>query len=71
LGEQKISWTVWLTPQAVWERYRTLSQIAILEGSELERVKKEVFEAIEEAEKNEQGEVEIHGVTYLAWTTRV
>lgn len=34
---------------------------------------KEVFEAMEgdDAETNENGEVELHGNTFLAWTTAI
>ena len=35
LGVNEEGWTVWLTREAVWERYRTLGQVAILEGEEL------------------------------------
>jgi hypothetical protein len=36
LGENKEEWKVWLSREGVWERYRTLGQVAILEGEELE-----------------------------------
>lgn len=35
LGVNEEPWTVWLTREKVWERYRTLGQVAILEGEEL------------------------------------
>lgn len=35
LGVNEEPWTVWLTREGVWERYRTLGQVAILEGEEL------------------------------------
>jgi hypothetical protein len=73
LGEETIPWTVWLTEEAVWERYLTLSQIAMTEGQERQRVKKTVFDALkgEDVERNEKGEVALHGVTYLCWTSRI
>jgi hypothetical protein len=73
LGEETVRWTVWLTEEGVWERYLTLSQIAVLKGAEREKVKKEVFEALkgEDVEKSENGQVALHGVTYFAWTSRV
>ncbi|KAI9818182.1 MAG: hypothetical protein M1827_000807 [Pycnora praestabilis] len=73
LGEDSVKFTVWLSREAVWERYSTLSQIAVLEGEERERVRREVFEAMEglDVETNEKGEVALHGVTFWAWTTRV
>jgi hypothetical protein len=36
LGQNEEEWTVWLTREKVWERYRTLGQVAVLEGGELE-----------------------------------
>ena len=36
LGENSEKFTYWLTPEAVWNRYHSLSQISVLEGQELE-----------------------------------
>jgi hypothetical protein len=36
LGENMEEWKVWLSREGVWERYRTLGQVAVLEGEELE-----------------------------------
>ena len=36
LGVNEEGWTVWLSREKVWERYRTLGQVAVLEGGELE-----------------------------------
>jgi hypothetical protein len=36
LGVNEEAWTVWLSREKVWERYRTLGQVAVLEGGELE-----------------------------------
>lgn len=68
-----MSWTVWLAEEAVWERYHTLSQISIMEGEELEKTKQMVFDAMkgDDVERNEKGEVALHGVTFFAWTSRV
>lgn len=73
LGEEKIEWTVWLSDEAIWARFHTLSQIANLEGQKLEDIKEQVFQALkaEETNRNEKGELAIHGVTYLVWTSRV
>lgn len=35
LGEGSIEFTDWLRPEAVWDRFRSLSQIVVLEGDEL------------------------------------
>jgi len=36
LGGKTIKWTQWLTKEAVWERFHTISMIAVLTGKELE-----------------------------------
>ncbi|KAL8634094.1 hypothetical protein Q9189_000013, partial [Teloschistes chrysophthalmus] len=35
LGEDSTEFTCWLSPQAIWDRFHSLSQIAVLEGEEL------------------------------------
>ncbi|KAL2881535.1 hypothetical protein SGCOL_003102 [Colletotrichum sp. CLE4] len=73
VGEEKVPFTVWLTPEAVWNRLRTLSQVAVLEGARAAAFKAE-FDAVlagESVERNEKGEVALHGVTYFAWTSRL
>ena len=35
LGEDSVEFTHWLHPDAIWERFRSLSQIAVLKGDEL------------------------------------
>lgn len=35
LGENSVDFVYWLRPQAIWYRFRSLSQIAVLEGREL------------------------------------
>jgi len=73
LGEETVKWTVWLTEEAIWERYLTLSQIAVLKGLDRETVVRAVFEAMkgDDVERNENGEVGLQGVTYSAWTSRL
>ena len=73
IGEQRTSWTVWLSKEALWARLQTLSQIAVLEGDGLARAKA-VFEdalAGADVERNDKGEIALHGVTYFAWTDRL
>jgi hypothetical protein len=64
LGEGSVKFETWLSRDDVWQRYRTLSQIAVLEGEKLEvrdnyirmyhgaetrqEVKKAFFDAINE-----------------------
>lgn len=73
LGEENIRWTVWLNDEAIWHRYSTLSQVAVLNENERSQVKEEVLNALqgEGTERNDRGEVALHGVTYLAWTSRI
>ncbi|KAL8673701.1 MAG: hypothetical protein Q9168_001862 [Polycauliona sp. 1 TL-2023] len=35
LGEDSVKFIHWLQPNAIWERFRSLSQISVLEGDEL------------------------------------
>ncbi|KAF9876438.1 hypothetical protein CkaCkLH20_05846 [Colletotrichum karsti] len=73
VGEEKVPFTVWLTPEAVWNRLRTLSQVAVLEGERARGFKARFDEILagETVERNEKGEVALHGVTYFAWTSRL
>jgi hypothetical protein len=73
LGLEDVFWTVYLTDEDIWSRFYTLSQIAILKGEELDKIKKQVFDTLrgEEVERNAAGEVALHGRTHLAWTSRV
>jgi hypothetical protein len=73
LGEQKVPFSTWLDDDAIWSRFATLSQIAVLEGEKRESVRNTVLNALEsdETQRNEKGQVEVHGQTYLAWSSRV
>lgn len=73
LGEGSVKWTVWLSEDALWARINTLSQVAVLEGEKREagiRTFKEAMQG-DDVERNEKGEVALHGVTYFAWTDRL
>ncbi|KAF6839920.1 putative SAM dependent methyltransferase [Colletotrichum plurivorum] len=73
VGEERVPFVVWLTPEALWNRLRTLSQVAVLQGEQATAFK-DSFDKIlsgETVEKNEKGEVALHGVTYFAWTSRL
>ncbi|RYP62409.1 hypothetical protein DL771_009744 [Monosporascus sp. 5C6A] len=73
LGEGKVSWTVWLSEDALWSRLQTLSQIAVLKGADLGNAKKIVEDALngDDVERNDKGEIAVHGVTYYAWADRL
>ncbi|KAI1172517.1 S-adenosyl-L-methionine-dependent methyltransferase [Nemania sp. FL0916] len=73
LGENSIQWTTWLGEDALWARINTLSQIAMLKDEQKEAAVK-VFREIlqgDDVERNQKGEIKIHGVTYFAWTDRI
>lgn len=73
IGEDKVEWVVWLSDEGVWSRYSTLSQIANQQGEEKEKIRKRVMEALKDSStiRNADGEVAVHGATYLAWTSRL
>lgn len=73
LGEDKVAWTVWLQPEALWSRLRTLSQVAVLKGEAKEEARARFDEILkgEDVQRNEKGEVLVHGHTYFAWTDRL
>ncbi|KAH8675459.1 methyltransferase [Xylariales sp. PMI_506] len=66
-------WTVWLSEDALWARLNTLSQIAVLKGEDREnsiKLFKDVLQG-NDVERNEKGEIAVHGLTYFAWTDRL
>ncbi|KAF2842724.1 S-adenosyl-L-methionine-dependent methyltransferase [Patellaria atrata CBS 101060] len=73
LGEHENKWTVWLTKDALWERYRTLSQVAVLQGEALTHAENVFADALngDDVERNEQGEIAMHGFTLSAWTSKI
>ncbi|KAH8889496.1 S-adenosyl-L-methionine-dependent methyltransferase [Thozetella sp. PMI_491] len=73
LGEESIEWTVWLTEDALWSRLNTLSQVAILKGPERDAAVRTFREALQlgDVERNDKGEIAVHGHTYYAWTDRI
>ncbi|KAM0287748.1 hypothetical protein ACHAQH_000279 [Verticillium albo-atrum] len=73
IGEDSVPFTVWLTDDALWKRLATLSQVAVLEGEELARFRARLAEILgqESVERNERGEVALHGKTFFAWTSRL
>jgi len=73
LGEDSVAFETWLSRDDIWARYRTLSQIAILEGDELDKVKKTLFDALdaEDTRTDDDGRIAVDGRTFFAWTSRV
>lgn len=70
---EKITWSIWLTPDALWDRFDTLSWNKLRQGEE-RRLFREKFDKIireGDATFNENGEVELHGCTFFVWTSRL
>jgi hypothetical protein len=73
VADDKTTWTVWLDREGVWDRMRTLSHVAMLEG-EAKDVFRAKFDAIldgHDGRTNEKGEFELHGMTVFFWTQRL
>lgn len=73
LGQESVAWSHWLSEDALWARINTLSHVAVLEGEEKARGERVFAEAMRmgDVRRNERGEVECVGRTYLAWTDRL
>lgn len=73
LGEETVKWTVWLTEDALWARINTLSQVAVLNGDQKDAAYRTFKEALQspDVERNEKGEIALHGVTFFAWTDKI
>ncbi|KAL8723644.1 MAG: hypothetical protein Q9225_000087 [Loekoesia sp. 1 TL-2023] len=73
LGEDSVEFVSWLHPETIWDRFRSLSQIAGLGSEELAGVKDMVFAAITspDVERNDNGELPLHGRVVYAWTSSV
>ncbi|KAF2684923.1 methyltransferase domain-containing protein [Lentithecium fluviatile CBS 122367] len=73
LGQDKVRWSIWLDQEALWNRLRTLSHFAVLEGEGLKEAR-EVFEAaLSEADvqRNAEGQIKVDGATIMAWTSKI
>lgn len=69
LGTDRVEWTVWLTPERLWKRLNTLSQIVVMSDDEKAQARR-IFDgamAREGCIGNERGEVALRGCTYFAW----
>ncbi|EME39647.1 hypothetical protein DOTSEDRAFT_28772 [Dothistroma septosporum NZE10] len=73
IAEEQEPFEVTLSVESLWNRYSTLGHIAALEKEHRERVHKTFMEIVSapEVEKNEAGEVAVHGNTYAVWTTKI
>ncbi|KAL9593731.1 MAG: hypothetical protein Q9219_007407 [cf. Caloplaca sp. 3 TL-2023] len=73
LGEGSVEFVYYLHPDAIWKRFQSLSQIAVLEGEELTSVKDKVFAAMAEdnIERKDNNELPLHGRVVYTWTSSV
>ncbi len=73
LGEDSVEFTSWLGKEDLWARLRTLSQLAVLEGEELEKVRRTFEEGLkaEGTETDEDGRIAVHGKTVFCWTSKI
>ncbi|KAI6379121.1 hypothetical protein MCOR25_002100 [Pyricularia grisea] len=76
LGEERVPFSIWLSEDELWRRMCTLSQMAIIVkkgGDEAQELRRRFDEALngDDVERNDKGEVKIHGQTYFAWTDKI
>lgn len=73
IGEDKTEWTIWLDREGVWDRVRTLSHVAMLQGEAREQFRAAFDRILAEGDGrwNEKKEIAMHGTTPFAWTTRL
>ncbi|KAF2766014.1 S-adenosyl-L-methionine-dependent methyltransferase [Teratosphaeria nubilosa] len=73
LGEYQEPFETWLPKEKVWQRITTLSQVAMLGDADRERAHETIMDALDspDTKANEEGEVAVHGSTYLVWTSKI
>ncbi|KAK5719849.1 hypothetical protein LTR15_007121 [Elasticomyces elasticus] len=73
LGEHLEQFEVQLTKEQIWERYATISHIAVLEGEERERTYKTVMDALNspDVDVDQDGKVAVHGKTFIVWSSKI
>lgn len=73
VGEERLPFTVWLTKERLWDRINTLSHVAVLEGADRAAFVARFEQILKDGDGdwNDKGEVEFHGATTFAWTTRL
>jgi len=73
LNEDDVKWTRLSTDEALWARFATSSHIVNLPSEKKEEVKTKVLNAIkgDGIDRNEKGEIVLHGLTYFVWTSAI
>ncbi|PNY24651.1 methyltransferase-like [Tolypocladium capitatum] len=72
-GEERLPFTVRLSKERLWDRINTLSQVAVLEGTDRAAFVARFEQILKDGDGNwnGKGEVEFHGTTSSTWTTRL
>lgn len=72
IQETEFFWTTYLDEEALWARFRTLSQIAAMEGPRLVQTRTLFDEALrgESTERDAQGRIAVRGSTLVVWTRK-
>jgi hypothetical protein len=73
LGEQTFEWTVWLSEDALWDRFKTMGHVAQLDEAGLKDTRAVFDDAMkcDDVVKNDKGEVEMPGLTLVVWTSGI
>ncbi|RVX67431.1 hypothetical protein B0A52_08784 [Exophiala mesophila] len=71
IGEGHVAYEHRLSPDAVWARLSTLSQIAVLRGEAFDKVKQTFYEAANVDEQDDQGRIAVRGRTVFFWTSKI
>ena len=73
IGEDHVSWTVWVTEETLRARVGTISIVTMLKGEDRKRWDETFTEILqgEDVERNASGEIAVHGKTHFAWTRAV
>ncbi|KAF2733736.1 S-adenosyl-L-methionine-dependent methyltransferase [Polyplosphaeria fusca] len=73
LGEKTEEWSIYMSEDALWSRFKTMGHVAQLDVEGLAETRR-VFEGAMKGDgvvRNERGEVEVKGVTVMAWTGKI
>ncbi|KAH7162991.1 hypothetical protein B0J13DRAFT_26413 [Dactylonectria estremocensis] len=73
ISTERAHWSVWLTPEGLWDRINTLSWNAIRQGQDKQEFKDQFDKILKQGDGswNDKGEIEVHGSTFFAWTERL
>lgn len=71
--DHSFRWTVYQTDERIWKRLATTSMVENSTPEEREKIKEQILGILkgDGVERNERGEVALHGLTYFAWIERL